>query len=278
MGLRDQLDWAKTEWGIFARRDEMTFGDALRWLSQWVPFGARTMGYATVSLVAGPLTPDRRASTWAMKQWSRACLEGLRISAEIRGAHLVPAGGLTYASNHQSLLDILVLGALLPGDLKWAAKRSLMKIPFLGWHLALSGHVPVERQAGRRAAAEAIRRFEEVLREGKQLLIFPEGTRTQDGDVQEFKNGGFYAAVRANRPVLPVAVEGTFWLMRKHASDTGETAATRARRVLVEIGEPVWPLTDRKEREQVEDLRDRARASVVRMHAALRNELRAMGE
>ena len=154
MGVKETLAWAKNEWGIFNKRGEMSLGESVRWLSQWVPFGARTIGYGTVSLVLGPLTPEHRASTWAMKQWSRASLLGLEIDASAAGEHLVPAGGFMYASNHQSLLDILVLGALLPGDFKWAAKRSLMKIPFLGWHLALSGHVPVERKAGRRAAAE----------------------------------------------------------------------------------------------------------------------------
>jgi 1-acyl-sn-glycerol-3-phosphate acyltransferase len=271
MGIREQLEWAKTEWGILARRDQMSVRESIRWLSQWVPFGVRTMGYATVSLVAGPLTPERAASTWAMKSWSRACLKGLHIVTELRGGHLVPAEGFTYASNHQSLIDILVLGAVLPGDLKWAAKRSLMKIPFLGWHLALSGHVPVERHAGRRAAAEAIRKFEDVLKAGKQLLIFPEGTRTPDGEVKEFKNGGFYAAVRAERPIVPVAIEGTHKLMRKHASDSGETA--RSRRVLVAIGEPLFPKREGKERDRVDDLRDRAHAAVVRMHRELRDEL-----
>ena len=96
-----------------------------------------------------------------------------------------------------------------------------MKVPFLGWHLKLSGHVPVDRNAGNRAAADAIKRFTRVLEDDNQLLIFPEGTRTPDGEVQPFKNGGFYAAVRANRPVVPVALEGTYALMGKHQVDTG---------------------------------------------------------
>src|SRR5262249_7822847 len=143
-----------------------------------------------------------------------------------------------YCSNHQSLLDILVLGSVLPGDFKWAAKRSLMKIPFLGWHLQLAGHVPVDRSSGSRAAAEVIGRFEQVLRRGLPLLVFPEGTRSEDGVLRSFKNGGFYAAVRAGVPVVPVALDGTHVLMKKHAIDTGDGTM---RTVRVRVGPPVHP-------------------------------------
>lgn len=274
MGVRDTFEWAKNEWGIIARREEMSPREMARWLGQWVPFGARTAAYGTISLTLGPVTPDRMASTWAMKQWSRASLEALDVRAAIEGEHRVPDGGYLYASNHQSLLDILVLGALLPGDLKWAAKRSIMKVPFLGWHLQLAGHVPVDRRAGRRAAAEVIRRFEGVMREDKPLLVFPEGTRSEDGNVQPFKNGGFYAAVRAGKPVVPVALDGTYQLMGKHAADSGERGRND-RRVLVAVGHPIPPPTEGKERDRVSQLRDQTQAAVEALHRDLRARLEA---
>ncbi len=270
MGIEETIRWAKTEWGILAKGDQMSLPERMRWLRQWVPFGARTAAYGTLSLTLGPLTSDHRASLWAMKQWSKSSLTALRIPYEVEGAHRVPAGGLMYASNHQSLLDILVLGAALPGNLKWATKRSIMKVPFLGWHLAMSGHVPVDRNAGSRAAAEAIKRFTKVLEEDKQLLIFPEGTRTQTGDIQPFKNGGFYAAVRANKPVVPVALDGTFFLMGKHAVDTGGTTDSELRRVRVKIGEPLMPQREGKEKDRVFELRDRAQEAVMALHRELR--------
>jgi 1-acyl-sn-glycerol-3-phosphate acyltransferase len=269
--MKKTIQWAREEWGIFARREQMSARDMARWVSQWVPFGLRTVGYGTISLTLGPLTKEHAASTWAMKAWSKASLEGLDIAATVRGGDALPAGGLLYASNHQSLLDILVLGALLPGDLKWAAKRQLLNIPFLGWHLALSGHVPVDRRSGRRAAVETIDRFERVLRSGKQLLVFPEGTRSEDGEVQPFKNGAFHAAVRAGRPVVPVALDGTYRLMGKHAPDTGDVR--RPRQVRVEIGAPIAVPPDLAEGDQVAWLRDRTHEAVVRMHGTLRREL-----
>jgi 1-acyl-sn-glycerol-3-phosphate acyltransferase len=275
MGLQDTLRWAKTEWGILAKGDQMSMAERVRWLRQWVPFGIRTMGYGTLSITLGPLTKKHEASLWAMKAWSRASMKGLDIHVDVAGEHRVPAGGLMYASNHQSLLDILVLGAALPGNLKWATKRSIMKVPFLGWHLSLSGHVPVDRERGGRAAAEAIKRFEKVLLNDDQLLIFPEGTRSKDGEVQPFKTGGFYAAVRANKPVLPVAIDGTYFMMGKHAVDTGATMGSgdRDRRLVrVRIGEPLLAVSAGKEKDRVEDLRARAEAAVIAMH----REIRAM--
>src|SRR5262245_4731544 len=170
----------------------------------WVPFSLRTAAFGTISLVLGPLTRDRRASLWAMRNWCRSSARGLDIEVVPSGLENVPEPPFVYCSNHQSLLDILVLGSVLPHDYKWAAKSSLMKIPFLGWHLQLSGHVPVDRGRGSRTAAIVIERFEKVLKSGKPLLIFPEGTRSEDGLLRGFKNGGFYAAVRAGVPVVPV--------------------------------------------------------------------------
>src|SRR3954469_2036214 len=153
----------------------MDLAEALRATRQWVPFASRTIAYGTISLTLGPLTRDHRASLWAMREWCRSSALALGIHVTGDGLENVPKGGFVYCSNHQSLLDVLVLGSVLTGDFKWAAKRSLMKIPFLGWHLQLAGHVPVDRQAGSRTAAQVISRFETVLKDGKPLLVFPEG-------------------------------------------------------------------------------------------------------
>ncbi len=239
---------------------------AYRAASQWGPFAVRTAAYGTVSLTLGPLTRDRSASLWAMRRWCQSSAKALHIDVEVSGVENVPVGPFVYACNHQSLVDILCLGAVLPGDFKWAAKRSLMKIPFLGWHLALAGHVPVDRQAGSRSAAQVISRFEEVLKAGKPLLIFPEGTRCEDGIIQPFKNGGFYAAVRAGVPVVPVGLEGTHQLMKKGAFDTGDGTM---RVVKVAIGAPISAKKEGREGPRVNDLRERSYASVVALHAAI---------
>ena len=227
--------------------------------SQWIPFAARTVAYGTVSLALGPLTADHRASLWAMRNWSRSSARGLDIDVEPIDLHNVPPPPFVYACNHQSLLDVLVLGGALPHDFKWAAKRSLMKIPFLGWHLQLAGHVPVDRRSGSRAAAEVVRKFVEVLEQGKPLLVFPEGTRSEDGIVRAFKNGGFYAAQRAGVPVVPVALEGTHRLMRKGEIGTGRG------KIPVKVGKPILPRKGMK----VTELRDLTHEAVVELHRSI---------
>jgi 1-acyl-sn-glycerol-3-phosphate acyltransferase len=192
---------------------------------------------------------------------------------EITGLENVPAeGGYVYAANHQSLLDILILGASLKGDFKWGAKRSLMRVPFLGWHLRLAGHVLVDRSRGTRGAAETILRFQRVLDSGKPLLLFPEGTRSPDGEVKPFKTGGFRAAVRAGVPVVPVALEGTASIMHKGAADAGDQEV-RTRPVLIRVGAPLVARPEGPEKERVADLCERVHAAVLAMHA----ELRAVG-
>jgi 1-acyl-sn-glycerol-3-phosphate acyltransferase len=241
----------------------MDLKTAWRATQQWVPFTFRTMGFGTVSLALGPLTSDRAASLWAMRNWCRSSARALNIEVEASGLENVPPPPFVYCSNHQSLLDVLVLGSVLPHDYKWAAKRSLMKIPFLGWHLQLAGHVPVERNGGARSAAEVIQRFEKVLRDGKPLLVFPEGTRSEDGIVRPFKNGGFYAAVRAGVPVVPVALDGAHHLMRKGAIDSGD-GSTRV--VRVRTGAPIYPGKQGREGVKVADLRERTFAAVLELH------------
>ncbi|MEZ4302106.1 MAG: lysophospholipid acyltransferase family protein [Polyangiaceae bacterium] len=227
--------------------------------TQWIPFAARTMAYGTVSLALGPLTRDHRASLWAMREWSKSSARSLDIHVDPIDLHNVPEPPFVYAVNHQSLLDVLVLGSVLPHDFKWAAKRSLMNIPFLGWHLQLAGHVPVDRKSGSRAAAEVVRKFEEVLKQGKPLLVFPEGTRSEDGIVRAFKNGGFYASHRTMTPVVPVALEGTYRLMKKGNLDTGHG------RVPVKVGKPIYPTKGMK----VAELRDLTHAAVIDLHRSI---------
>ncbi|NNE17993.1 MAG: 1-acyl-sn-glycerol-3-phosphate acyltransferase, partial [Myxococcales bacterium] len=141
----------------------------------------------------------------------------------------------------------------------------VMNVPFLGWHLRLAGHVPVDRNKGKDAALAVTEAFEGVLRNEKPLLVFPEGTRTADGKMKPFKNGAFQAAVLAGKPVVPVALRGTFSLMSRNEVDTGGSKDRADRLVTVKIGESLYPNLELEEPEAVADLRDRTRAAVVRM-------------
>jgi 1-acyl-sn-glycerol-3-phosphate acyltransferase len=115
-----------------------------------------------------------------------------------------------------------------------------------------------------------VNRFAQVLGEGKPLLVFPEGTRSKDGQVKPFKLGLFYAAVRTGVPVVPVALHGTGAAMAKGAADLASgRAGRRDVRVYVRIGEPLAPRQSGSEAKRASDLCDRTRAAVMEMHRAL---------
>jgi 1-acyl-sn-glycerol-3-phosphate acyltransferase len=112
------------------------------------------------------------------------------------------------------------------------AKKELFYVPFMGWHLWSAGNFPIDRSDPRKTA-KSLRKVIEGVRSGKSLAVFPEGTRTPDGRLQEFKHGAFKIAVRAGVPIVPVSIRGTFKLLPK------TTLAPRPGRVDVIIGKPI---------------------------------------
>ncbi|MDC7226672.1 MAG: lysophospholipid acyltransferase family protein [Spirochaetales bacterium] len=110
--------------------------------------------------------------------------------------------------NHQSLLDIL-LSFTLYYPSKMIAKKALGRVPFLGWELVLFGHLMVDRN-DRKSQFESIRKMENMLENGDSLLVYPEGTRTRDGNIREFRKGAFRSATSTGTPVLPVVLDGPY--------------------------------------------------------------------
>ncbi len=128
--------------------------------------------------------------------------------------HLPWRGPAVIVANHASLVDILVLFDLMR-PFKWVSKHENFKIPFVGWNMTMNGYVSLVR--GDRASVERV--LEEcgrLLDQGSPVLFFPEGTRTRDGNLQDFKDGAFELAVRHGVPLIPVAVHGTGRALPKH--------------------------------------------------------------
>ena len=137
-----------------------------------------------------------------------------------------------YMANHSSLIDTPALFAYLPHQFRIMAKKELFYVPFMGWHLWTAGNFPIDRSDPRKTA-KSLRKVIEGVRSGKSLAVFPEGTRTPNGRLQEFKHGAFKIAVRAGVPIVPVSIRGTFKLLPK------TTLAPRPGRVDVIIGKPI---------------------------------------
>jgi 1-acyl-sn-glycerol-3-phosphate acyltransferase len=124
-----------------------------------------------------------------------------------------PKTAYVMVSNHQSGADILVLFKLHT-HFKWVAKKGLYKIPFLGWNMSLNGYISIERSKGR-SKLMMMDRAATAVREGNSVMIFPEGTRSPDGQLQTFKTGAFRLALETGAPVLPIAISGTFHAIKK---------------------------------------------------------------
>jgi 1-acyl-sn-glycerol-3-phosphate acyltransferase len=163
-------------------------------------------------------------------------------------------------ANHSSLIDTPALFAYLPYQFRIMAKKELFYIPFMGWHLWTAGNFPIDRSDPRKTA-KSLRKVIEGVRAGKSLAVFPEGTRTPDGNLQEFKHGAFKIAVRAGVPIVPVSIRGTFALLPK------TTLAPRPGKVEVIIGEPIE--TSEYSERNLSELISRTRAAIqsnLRIH------------
>ena len=126
--------------------------------------------------------------------------------------HLDPLRSYVVASNHQSIYDIPILFASLPLQLRIVAKDSLGRVPFLGWHLQRTGHLLVDR---RNPGADIVKKMARLVGEHHSLIVFPEGTRSVDGQVARFKKGTFLVAIDARLPVVPLSVSGSRRVMQK---------------------------------------------------------------
>lgn len=133
----------------------------------------------------------------------------------VEGREKLPwRGAAVLVANHQSLGDILVLFGLYR-PFKWVSKASVFKAPFLGWNMALNRYVGLVR-GDKSSIIRMMRDCGKWLDRGVPVLLFPEGTRSQDGEVKAFKDGAFRLAVEKNCPVIPIVLTGTARTLPKH--------------------------------------------------------------
>ncbi len=183
---------------------------------------------------------------WAIveiaKAWGRVNLVLLRwvagIDIEVRGAEKIPKGGLIVASKHQSAWETFVLVTLFDQPL-YIVKRELMWIPIFGWLMAKGRMVPVDRSAGSQALVEMAERARIEIGRGRQLIIFPEGTRRPAGAEPRYKHGVAYLYAAEGVPCVPIALNsGLFWPRRSILRYPGT--------VLVEVLDPIPPGLDKE--------------------------------
>ncbi len=196
------------------------------------------------------LLPPRGDWVFSMsKLWSWGLLAASGVRARVSfEVPLARQGGYVFLANHQSMFDIPLVIATAPVQLRFAAKRSLFRIPVFGWAIRAGGFIPVDR-GDRTKAQSTFSAAQERLGNGTSVLLFPEGGRSLDGLLHPFLRGGFLLALKTGLPIVPVGIRGTV-----HCQLRG-SFQIHPGRVSVHYGTPIDPaeygVRGRRELEEV---------------------------
>jgi len=171
---------------------------------------------AILTIIVSPFDPKGKIVLQLSKLFSKFILFISGIKIELTGFEsLNPFETYIIVSNHLSLFDIPILMQCIPNNLRFIYKKSLTKIPIFGWAMYLGKYIPIDRKDGR-SALKSLRQAAKYIRKGISVSIFPEGTRSKDGTMGEFKKGTFVLADEAMVKIVPVTIIGTNKLMSKN--------------------------------------------------------------
>ena len=161
------------------------------------------------------LVPGGAALMPLARLWSWLVLKTYRVQWSVSFPRAFDRStSCVFMANHQSLFDIPALVLAMPGDFRVVAKRELLLVPIFGWALWLAGFVFIDR-SDRGKAIKRLERTVRLLRRGRSIVVFAEGTRSPDGQLLPFKKGGFILALQAGVPIVPVSIRGGREVMAK---------------------------------------------------------------
>lgn len=171
---------------------------------------------------------------YLMRLWSRiiSALMGLKISV-FGTENLEPGASYIITPNHQGIADIHAMASALPVYFRWVLKKELLRIPVFGWALWCTGPIAIDRSNTANSIETLNKEKDEKLKDGWSVLIYPEGTRTPDGNLKDFKKGAFMMAVQTGIAILPVVCNGAFKILPK------KTIALRPGHVTLTICPPI---------------------------------------
>jgi len=192
-----------------------------------------TVFWGTLALPAMLADRSGEAVIWIGRRWIRAILWGCRIRIETSGEeHVDPDHPQIFMPNHQSALDVAAVLQAVPVSFRFVAKKEILRIPFVGWAALGGGHIIVDRADNAQAVAR-LRAAARRIRDGTNVIIFPEGTRSSTGRLREFKSGGFHLAIQSGAPIVPISVSGSRRLTPKRS------LKVRSGLLRVAIGRPI---------------------------------------
>lgn len=239
---------------------------AYRWLTYLVQLplvGLSTGFFGSLSLLCGLWDKDGSQQHAIAQVWASSLLRIALSPVTIEGAdRLHVHETAVYASNHLSYYDTPVLFSKLPFQFRILAKASLWKVPFVGWYLNRSGQVPID-QSSARAGVISLGRGVKTLQSGMPLVIFPEGGRSASGQPKEFAAGAAWMAIKAQMPLVPLTIVGTYELLPIHH------LTLWPRKLKLIVGEPIPTagLTTKDAEVLNEQLRDVIAATYAEHHS-----------
>lgn len=165
---------------------------------------------AILTIILSPLLPNSEISYFPARWWGRFFCYLMFIKVEINGlANINPQESYVFVSNHQSIYDVFVVYGWFPMFFKWIMKAELRRIPLVGKACEAAGHVFIDR-TNPIVAQKSLDKAKENLVRGVSVVIFPEGTRTYDGEVGKFKKGAFRIAADLKLAIIPVTIKGAY--------------------------------------------------------------------
>ena len=192
-----------------------------------------TIVLGSLSLLSSIFDRSGRVQHRFARLWARMILGTVGSRVTVTGLDAIDtARAHVYVINHLSALDIPILYRYLPFQFRILAKHELFRYPFMGWHLRRSGQIPVDLESPKKSI-RSLNRAVEALQSGMALVIFPEGGRSEDGHLQPFMGGAFFAAIKAGVDVVPVAITGTYEILKMN------TWHIKPRPVFLTVGRPV---------------------------------------
>ncbi len=213
------------------------------------------MFFAVLAILSSVVSKSGNTPHRIARVWARCLLLVSGISVDVRGfQHISLRKPYIYMSNHLSNFDIPVLLAYLPVQFRWLAKAELFKIPIFGYAMQRAGYISINR-SDRKSAIASLNQAARHVKDGTSIMIFPEGTRNLKDAIQSFKKGGFFLAVDAGVPIVPVIINGTWQIMSK------DRIRIQSGKVVLHIAEPIE--TSAYDRKTKDDLMKKVRQVIM---------------
>lgn len=220
-----------------------------------------TLFLCFVAFLAAPFLDHKGEGVHRIARWWAAIyLRIAGINVSFHGKNNVQEPPYILMSNHQSALDIMSLLHGLPVSFRFVAKQELFRIPIFGWALRRAGYISLDRKNPRQALKDMDLAAQKI-RDGSSLLIFPEGTRSIDGQLLPFKKGAFSLAMKAGVPIIPLGIKGTASLQPE-----GYNVPLKKGDVTIVAGEPIT--VDGKGTSYKDALAEQVKANIERLIAA----------